>query len=929
MFRYSPITYRLFLTLLLLISSIFGAIYWLSVPLIKDNVFGIERNANRQVLNVVYDLASRVYVSTESFIEQALDAEEQKLKSVVDLTESYIRARLLQGRANGVEEQQVWQQIFSDLREFKFGNGNYVWVSDFESHLKSHPDDKFQNRDISMYSFEDGKSVLPGIISSAKEAGEGFYKYKWYRLNGTEVIDKYSYVRSFPQWKLVVGAGVYADDLSEEVAAYKRRLINELKEALKDVKIASNGYIYVFDSEGEMIYHPNSNINGTNFRTLLNPVTGKPIHSDLMAVSDTGEELYYKWDIPNDAGNYGYEKLSLVRHLSGLDWYIASSVYLDDLKSSSEQLSQRLMAMGFFALLATIVAAFLFAEWLTSPIKQLSNMAFKISRGNLQARTGFRRDDELGSLAGTFDYMADRLSENIDTLNTRVKERTRELAATETRQRLILDALPAQVAYVSRDRRFVFVNREYAQMFGCDKDTVVGQHLEDILPEQMFNDIQGYFNQALEGETVVYEYTAVIDGTEQITRRMLLPFNGEHDEVEGILNLSIDITAEKQSEKRLAEASKMKAVGQMSGGLAHDFNNLLTIILGNLLELQGNDELPEDLKRNLVPAIRATRRGADLTRRILAFSRRQPLSPQYIEARTLVDELVGLLTGPLPESIHISTRIDQDAPTVYLDPAQMEDALVNLALNAADEMDKGGDLSISVSAFTAPDGLVFDEAVREGDYLLIVVKDTGTGFSEQALEKAFEPFFTTKSTGAGSGLGLSMVYGFVKQSSGYIRLRNRHQEGAAVEILLPAVTRPDDIVEVDNQSRPVMDQSADSSSLVLLVEDNPDVRSVVRNQLVSIGFTVIEAESADEADHLLMNLNELAGVVSDIVMPGKLDGYDVARRVETLYPSAFIVLMTGYSETYAGQGEGFTLLQKPFDQATLMEGIFPEKVYEQ
>lgn len=946
MFRYSPITFRLFLMLLLLISSIFGSIYWLTVPLIKENVFGLELHSNRQMLNVVYDLASRMYFSTKSYEEQALEAEEQKLRAVVNLSESYISAELAKAKAAGLSDEQSWQQVFAGVRSLQFGNGNYVWISDYHAHLLSHPDDKFQNENIASYKVDGGQSALPDIIDQAVKQGEGFFKYKWYRLRGSAVSDKYSFVRSFPQWGIVIGAGVYADELDKEVQAYKDRLVGELSEALKNVRVASNGYVYVFDSKGDMIYHPNANIHGTNFKNLLNTVTGNPIYQDLIAISDTGEELFYKWDSPTDPGNYAYEKLSLVRHLPGFDWYISSSVYVDDLRASSVQLSQRLMAMGFFGLLATVMAAFLFAEWLTSPIKQLSSTVYKISRGNFEAKTGIKRNDELGLLAETFDYMVDQLSDNIDTLNSRVDERTRalsesnqqlqlavsslkqtkqELTATETRQRLILDALPAQVAYLNGERRFVFANREYAEMFGLDKAAVVGKLLEEVMPARMYRDIQGYVDQALQGQAQVYEYTASIKGEERVTRRMLLPFYGEHrDKVEGVLNLSIDITAEKNSEKRLAEASKMKAVGQMSGGLAHDFNNLLTIILGNLLELQNSPDLPDHMNSNLVPAVRATRRGADLTKRLLAFSRRQPLSPDCIKPKVLIDELIDLLSGPLPENIEIETRIAEDAPVVYVDGAQMEDALVNLALNAADSMEKGGQLSIEVSAFSCAESIAFDEPVKAGEYLCLRVKDTGCGFSEEALQKAYEPFYTTKSTGAGSGLGLSMVYGFVKQSKGYIRIENRVSGGAMIEILLPAVSEGFCRTHTVEHEHHIPLSAADDSSLVLLVEDNPDVRTVVRHQLIEIGFTVIEASTADEADTLLQHLPELAGVVTDVVMPGALDGYDVADRVQELYPAAFVVMMSGYSETHTEHDGDYRLLQKPFDQAALVKAIFPD-----
>ncbi|MGB0468440.1 MAG: cache domain-containing protein [Pontibacterium sp.] len=951
MFRYSPITFRLFLMLLLLIGGIFGSIYGLTVPLIKSNVFKLEMNANRQVLNIVYELASRMHFGTESYIEQALDAQEQGLKAVVDVTDSYITAAVVRGQQSGLDEQVIWQNIFSDLSELKFGNNNYIWVSDMNGTLLSHPDKRPDHEIALDHKAGSVESAFPSLVNKAVKQGEGFYQHQGYRLNDTTPIDKYAYVRTLPQWGIVIGAGVYADELDKNTKSYKERLLVELGQALESVKIASNGYLYVFDSNGNMVFHPNANIHGKNFKTLLNPVTGNPIYQDLIAVSDTGEELFYKWDSPTDPGNYAYEKLSLVRHLPGFDWYISSSVYLDDLKDSSVQLGQLLLAVFVLGLLLTTMAAFLFAEWLTSPIRQLSATAYKISRGNLSAKTGIKRADELGLLAESFDLMVDRLGDNIRTLNSRVELRTAELSASNTqlreavsslemakrnlsiseaRQRLILDALPAQVAYIDNQCRYIFVNREYAQALKAQKATLVGELLSEALAAETYHAIKDYIQQALAGEKVLYEHQPEGQVTAKITRSILLPFYGEQGEqAEGVLILSMDITAEKESEKRMAEASKMHAVGQMSGGMAHDFNNLLTIILGNLLELQSHTDLPQPLIKNLQPALRATRRGADLTKRLLAFARRQPLSPDDIKPSVLIEDVIGLLSAPLPENIQIETQTDSEVPVVHVDAAQMEDALVNLALNAADFMDKGGVLEFQVARFSCQEKLgpgesVFDEPVLPGDYARLCVKDTGTGFSEEALNKAFEPFFTTRTAGAGSGLGLSMVYGFVKQSRGYIRIANRTGGGAVVEMLLPAAEPALSPLSVCPVESAGLVAGAGLGSMVLLVEDNLDVRSVVRNQLTEMGFSVVEAGTADEADKLLNHLSGLAGIVTDMMMPGKKTGYDIAHRVKVDYPSAFVVVMTGYSELYAEPDIEFTLLQKPFDPVALTKAIFPD-----
>ncbi|MEH6651626.1 MAG: PAS domain-containing protein [Motiliproteus sp.] len=604
------------------------------------------------------------------------------------------------------------------------------------------------------------------------------------------------------------------------------------------------------------------------------------------------------------------------------------------------------MVIAAITLTLASLLALVFANWLTAPIRRLSYTASLVSKGQLSAKSEIRRNDELGVLAESFDSMVDQLSSNIQLLDSRVKARTEQLEATnselikafdelqdtrdelevtETRQRLILDALPAQVAYINNRNEFVFVNRGYVEMFGLDKASVVGRSAPDIIGPEVYSEIEHYIQQALSGKPSTFEHHLQHNGQEIITRKTLLPFYDNEAQVSGFLNLSIDITKEKQSEERLAEANRMHAVGQMSGGLAHDFNNLLTIILGNLLELQDKVGAPDLNQRHLVPAVRATRRGADITRRLLAFARRQPLTPTTISCNQLIAEFKLLISASLPDSISLNTQVAANTPPVFVDPGLFDDALVNLALNCRDAMPQGGLLSIQVEALNISSPIIYDEQVPSGKYTRFSISDNGTGFDQEALLRAFEPFYTTKHTGEGSGLGLSMVYGFVKQSSGYIRILEQHGSGSEVQILLPVAQAPLPDTSV-NYEQPLAQLPIADNKLVLLVEDNPDVRSVVRSQLIEMGFVVVETGSGDEGLDLLDSIGNLAGVVTDVVLPGQANGIRVAEHTLATHRHAFVVMMTGYSENFAEQGSNFTLIQKPFDKTVLHQALVQAKL---
>ena len=932
MFSGSKLFRRFFAVIMLIIAVMFVAIYVYSVPLIQQEVYQIERSSSRLALNNVFQLANKMYSNLEGYRQQALDAHKQRLQAVVALTEAHIRQIYSEVDEGKISVEQARHRIFNSLRNFTYGSDGYIWVADHDAVLLSHPDPRYQEFDARTDKDSARANVIRRVIDTAIRDGEGFYQYQWQRLNSTDPIDKLSYVKNFPQWGFVIGSGLYLDDLEAEVQQRKLDAIQEVREALSEIRIAKTGYVYIFDKEGHLLAHPNPNIDQTSAINLLNPVTGKPIIKELMAIADTGEELQYKWDRPSDPGNYIYDKLSVVRSLDGFGWYICSSVYIDELRHSSTVLSQRILTIALVSILLAVSLALFFINRITAPIKKLASTAVRVRNGDLSASSGIERDDELGVLAQTFDRMVQQLRDNIHTLDDTVRCRTRELAQLEERQRLILDALPAQIAYLDRNLRYQFVNQGYAAQFRKSKTDIIGQPIEAVIGAEMAASIQQQIQRCLAGTEVQYEYSFEQDGKSVITRRILLPDRSTDGEIIGLLNLSLDITAEKEAERRLTEAQRMNATGQLAGGLAHDFNNLLSIILGNLQTASDRFDGNEMLLRYLKPAIRASRRGADITSRLLAFSRRQALSPRPVALYDLLQELVELLRGSLPSDIHLECSAVEPALTLFADPHLLENALVNLALNARDAMPNGGEIRFQsqIRKINAP--IQYDEPVAPGEYIQLDISDTGSGFTEEALLLGFEPFYTTKSAGGGSGLGLSMVYGFIKQSRGYIRITNQPGTGATVSLLLPTAPLPEQTAVSEQRTTKDSEENTDQPPLMLLVEDDADLRVVVREQLVALGYAVLEASDADEAEQLIPAVDRLYGMVSDINMPGRLDGFGLAEVLKQCQPEAIPLLISGYGweqQSTNDDTQRFMILRKPFDQDELKTALAEAKAHRQ
>jgi signal transduction histidine kinase len=377
-----------------------------------------------------------------------------------------------------------------------------------------------------------------------------------------------------------------------------------------------------------------------------------------------------------------------------------------------------------------------------------------------------------------------------------------------------------------------------------------------------------------------------------------------------------DAVAERmRTEEQLRQAQKMEAVGQLTGGVAHDFNNLLQIVTGNL-EILGRN-LPEDsgrLRRSTDNAMRGAQRAAALTQRLLAFSRRQPLEPKPIDVNTLVSGMSDLLHRTLGEPVAIETVLAAGLWGVEADPNQLENAILNLAVNARHAMPAGGKLTIE-TANTRLDESYAQQNVEAvpGQYVAICVTDTGTGMSKEVLAQVFEPFFTTKGVGEGSGLGLSQVYGFVKQSGGHVKIYSEPGEGTTVKIYLP---RRLGVVEAQVPDVITSVPEGRTEDLILVVEDDNDVRAYTVEVLRELGYGVLEASDGSTALRIIEGRRDISLLFTDVVLPGGLNGRELADAAARIAPGMQILFTTGYARNaivHEGRLDpGVEMIGKPF-----------------
>jgi PAS domain S-box-containing protein len=468
------------------------------------------------------------------------------------------------------------------------------------------------------------------------------------------------------------------------------------------------------------------------------------------------------------------------------------------------------------------------------------------------------------------------------------------------------------------------VNKQMEVLTSCTRDELIGAPFKEFFtdPERA----EAAINRVLNEKSVTdYELTAhARDGKQTMVSYNATTFYDRNRTLQGVFAAARDVTERKRIEEQLVQAQKMEMVGQLSGGIAHDFNNLLTVIVGNaeLLGEQLGEQLgvQPDLKQLADDIGYAGERGAELTQRLLAFSRRQMLRPVAIDCNSLLASMHKLLRRTLRADIEIRSDFDPDLMSAFADPAQLESAVLNLALNSQDAMAAGGCLTLTTASASLDDHYqTLHPEVSPGEYIQVSVNDTGEGMRKEVIQRAFEPFFTTKEVGKGSGLGLSMVYGFIKQSNGHVSIYSEPGLGTTIRMYLPQMVTK--LPRTAKKSRNDESAAPRGTETIMVVEDDPFVRSFVVKRLESLGYSVVAAVDGNDGLRKLRADNHIDILFTDIVMPGSIDGWELADQAKQIRPGLPVLLTSGYAlETLVQQGRlhaDAMVLSKPYRRDAL------------
>ena len=488
---------------------------------------------------------------------------------------------------------------------------------------------------------------------------------------------------------------------------------------------------------------------------------------------------------------------------------------------------------------------------------------------------------------------------------------------------LLVRSSPQGVFAFDRDLHLTLWNSALERMTGVTADEILGQRPELFGVSYGGSGVLSAMESAINGRSVTLSdepFAFGRAGRRGFFEATIAPVYGEAGIILGGVAFLHDTTEQRGLEEALRQAQKMEAVGQLTGGIAHDFNNVLTIVAGNLELLEMRLEDRPEVKRLATAASMATNRAERLTQQLLAFSRKQQLQPEPLDLNAVMTGIRELLRKTVGERIEIDFRPGVDLWQSLVDRNQVESMLLNLILNARDAMPDGGRITIETENAQPRSSQVLGLPVGLDSSVLLTVTDTGTGMPQDVLDRVFEPFFTTKPQGRGTGLGLSMIYGFVRQSGGHIQIESTVGAGTRVLIYLPRATAK----IVPDPAQPHREVSLGRGETVLVVEDDEAVRQYACGVLDDLGYRVIEAETGDAGLIATQANPEIDIVLTDIVMPGLLDGVSMAREIQKHRPDLKILFTSGYSETQPQEGglvSSANFLKKPYRPADLAEKL--------
>lgn len=676
----------------------------------------------------------------------------------------------------------------------------------------------------------------------------------------------------------------------------------------------------------------------------LNHLLDKNSDSGLIGIEiyTPDQKLYAKFGdkwVSSDANRKDLDKISLENPyyqgntplLLG-DIAVGQVFYVLSLKNTllvQRDVTYQGLLIAFIEVLLSMVLLSSITYWLLRNLEKLIRASASLESGYFDVSVKIDSKDEVGLLGESFNRMSRAITQRNLALQTEITERKQSELALKEREaqlRTLFEALPDLIWLKDPDGVYLSCNHKFERFFGASEAEIVGKTDYEFVEQELADFFRANDKAAIKNDRPSIneeEVTYADDAHTEMLETVKVPMRTHDGKLIGVLGIGRDITERKQAEELLRRAQKMDAIGELSGGIAHDFNNILGIIQGNLdlMELRIGDD--EALKKRLDTIQKSTQRAIDLTKQLLGFSRHQAKRVTSSHINQEILEMENLIARSVTPQVEVEQILAPDLWFTLIDPGDFQDALLNLIINARDAMAGPGKLSLQTSNCVLDSHYCsLTPGAKPGKYVQLSVSDTGQGIEPEYKERIFEPFFTTKERGKGTGLGLAMVYGFVKRSEGHITVNSEPHLGTTFKIYLPKSH------ESHYHTEPEVSQNKnlpDGSGTVLVVDDEPELLELAESYLNDIGYDVMTANHSQQALELLAQNGKINLLFSDVVMPGGMNGYELAEKARQLYPELKILLTSGYSDkaTMIPHQNGYTaeLLTKPYTQLELAQRI--------
>ncbi|MCF8075145.1 MAG: cache domain-containing protein [Desulfotignum sp.] len=739
---------------------------------------------------------------------------------------------------------------------------------------------------------------------------EGYLEYQWKNPDETQERSKALYMSYFDSWDWIISASSYKSEFINLIN------INDFKDRISSLTFGETGYSFILNSQGDIVIHPELSGNVID----LKGAKGFPIAREMVRLKKG--YLTYWWQNPSET--HPKEKFIAFDYIPAFDWIVVSSSYTKEVFSSLYEIQKAFLVILALVFLVTGGVTLFVSTTITKPLLEFIRQIENRHPDDWSSRLDHKRKDEIGKLSASFNRFMDRLESYRQKLVSEIRVRKKA----EQRHGLLAEVIEQShqpILITDQEGCVQYANQAFESNTGYSKDEIMGKdlihYITDRQQEGLYRDIwktlksgkvwSGHLTNERKNGNIKEE-----DAT-------ILPVKKPDGKIVNYAAIMRDLTQEKNLERILLQAQKMESVGRLAGGVAHDFNNMLGVILGHtelaLLQADEHHELHGDLKE----IQKAAKRSADITKQLLAFARKQVISPRQLDLNDTVESMLNMLRRLIGEDIDLVWKPAAHPWTVKMDPSQIDQILVNLCINGRDAITGVGKLTIETGKKSFNEEYCCEHpGFIPGDFVLLAVSDNGCGMDKEILDNLFEPFFTTKDVGKGTGLGLATIFGIVKQNNGFINVYSEPGQGSTFKIYLPRFAADKDT----EKAVPDKKAAAGETETILLVEDEPSILRMTRMMLEKKGYTVLSAATPTEAMEKAKNHSgSIDLLMTDVIMP-EMNGRDLADQITALYPGIRLLFMSGYTANIIAHhgvlDDEVSFIQKPFSMVDLAEKLW-------